>query len=130
MTDRECQNAVMKANVPPASSPRPWDVTRTMAAKARYAEALPGIQGLLEDPTIDWKHPAITTYGENMFSLRSWPVGDTFAIPMVREELYDHSLDPHEFNNKASQPELESMKAKFRTFIPQTFKKSLGGRNG
>ena len=68
------------------------------------------ISPLLDDPTTDWKHPAITTYGEIKFSLRSgqWRY---IRYPDGTEELYDHSLDPHEFNNIASQLELESTKS-------------------
>ncbi|MFK7738425.1 MAG: hypothetical protein AB8B50_20540, partial [Pirellulaceae bacterium] len=86
------------------------------------------ISPLLAEPTADWKHPAITTYDDNMFSLQSgqWRY---IRYSDGSEKLYDYSKDPHEFNNKASQPELESTKAKFRSFIPTTFTKSLGGRN-
>ena len=87
------------------------------------------LTGLLADPNLDWPHPAITTYGENKTSVRrgQWRY---IQYPDGTDELYDHSSDPHELHNLADRPELERLKIEFRQAIPDSFAKSLGGRNG
>jgi arylsulfatase A-like enzyme len=84
---------------------------------------------LLAAPDRNWTHPAVTTYGEKRFSLRSGP-WRYISYPDGQEELYDHREDPHEFTNRASDPKTESVRAKFREQIPTTWVPSLGGRNG
>jgi arylsulfatase A-like enzyme len=87
------------------------------------------ISPLLADPDATWGHPAVTTYGEGRFSLRSgrWRY---IRYPDGKEELYDHRNDPHEFRNLAKEPGSKERKASFRTLIPQKWEPSLGGRKG
>lgn len=84
---------------------------------------------LLANPDAPWDHPAITTYGEGRFSLRSGP-WRYIRYADGHEELYDHRIDPHEFDNRADDPTTESNRIKFREHIPRTWIPSLGGRNG
>ena len=84
---------------------------------------------LLADPSEDWSHPAITTYRENKFSVRSeqWRY---ICYPNGTEELYDHRSDPHEIKNLADEPDTAPVRDGFRSLIPETWVPSLGGRNG
>jgi arylsulfatase A-like enzyme len=87
------------------------------------------LRPLLENPATKWKRPAITTYGENMFSARS----DRYRYiryPDGEEEFYDHRKDPNEFTNMADDPEYKYKKEEFRQWIPVKFAPDLGGRNG
>jgi len=60
------------------------------------------IAPLLEDPSLPWKRPALTTYGENNHSLRSSRYR-YIRYQDETEELYDHLSDPNEWNNLADQ---------------------------
>ena len=87
------------------------------------------LRPLLEDPDTTWKRPAITTYGENMFSARN----ERFRYiryPDGQEELYDHNKDPNEFINLADKPDYRYIKERFKKWIPEEFAVDLGGRNG
>ncbi|MEM9658036.1 MAG: sulfatase [Planctomycetota bacterium] len=84
---------------------------------------------LLGDPEAPWPHPAITTYGEGRFSLRSGP-WRYIRYADGTEELYDHRRDPHEFDNLADRPEHENLKSSFRKSVPTDWAPSLGGRKG
>lgn len=87
------------------------------------------ISPLLDDPAAAWDHPAITTYGEGRFSLRSGP-WRYIRYPDGGEELYDHRDDPHEFDNRADDAATASQRAEFRKQIPAAWVPSLGGRKG
>ncbi|TWU29074.1 sulfatase [Novipirellula artificiosorum] len=108
-----------------------YPTLQTICGLPKTSHQLDGndISPLLADPTVDWPHPAITTYGEDRFSMRSgrWRY---IRYSDGTEELYDHSSDPHEFTNLAEKPKFQSTKARFRKLVPKTFAKSLGGRNG
>lgn len=84
---------------------------------------------LFENPAAEWNHPGITSYGEGRFSLRSgrWRY---IRYSDGHEELYDHSSDPHEFDNRAGDAATESTRAQFRKLIPALWTPSLGGRKG
>lgn len=75
------------------------------------------LRPLLESPEADWPHHAITTYRFGNHSVRTrhyryirYENGD--------EELYDHRVDPHEWNNLASLPEHTDRKARLRSLLP------------
>ncbi|MEM9481092.1 MAG: hypothetical protein AAGA58_15680, partial [Verrucomicrobiota bacterium] len=74
-------------------------------------------------------HPAITTYGEGRFSLRTtdWRY---IRYPDGREELFDHRKDPNEFTNLADDPTTEKLRADFIKELPEEWHPSLGGRKG
>lgn len=84
---------------------------------------------LLEDPDANWEAPNITSYGENIISLRS----ERFRYilyPDGTEELYDHSNDPHEWHNLAKNPEYRAVIRQLKKHLPQSFAPTLGGRKG
>ena len=64
---------------------------------------------LLKYPNLDWNHPAYTTFQPGDLTVRTehWRyIRHTDGT----EELYDHRIDPHEWQNLAKQPAQESMK--------------------
>lgn len=87
------------------------------------------LRPLLEDVTATWDRPAITTYGEQMFSARSERYR-YIRYPDGEEELYDHDNDPNEFTNLAGQAGYREVVERFRLWIPKQFAPDLGGRNG
>lgn len=83
----------------------------------------PGLDGrslvpLLRDPDQDWPHAAVTTYDVEEFSVRT---EDWRYIRYIdgSEELYDHRIDPNEWNNLASDPNFDSVKTRMAEHIPQ-----------
>jgi arylsulfatase A-like enzyme len=73
---------------------------------------------LIKDPSSAWDIPAITTFGANNHTVRSerWRYiryldGD--------EELYDHSVDPNEWENLASKPGMEKIKSELAAHLPK-----------
>ena len=110
------------------------DLYPTLMARCKLKSPQQELDGhdlspLLVDPGIDWRQPAITTYGEGRFSVRSgqWRY---IRYPNGDEELYDHRSDPHEFSNLAEEPSTESLRASFRKLVPPKWEPSLGGRKG
>lgn len=87
------------------------------------------LRSLLEDPYADWERPAITTYGEEVFSARSARFR-YIRYPDGTEELYDHDHDPHEWNNLADDPSFQAVKDRLLQWKPEDFAPSNGGRNG
>ena len=72
---------------------------------------------LLKDPEAIWPHPALTTHGKDNHSVRT----STHRYIRYRdgsEELYDLQNDPNEWNNIASQREMETLKSQLRKQIP------------
>lgn len=62
---------------------------------------------------------ALTTYGRNNHAVR------TSDYRYIRyedggEELYDHSIDPNEWNNLASDPEYKEIKERLAGYLPET----------
>ena len=73
---------------------------------------------LLENPTSAWEHPALTFWGRNNTAVR------TERYRYIRyedgsEELYDHEVDPNEWNNLAKDPATVEVRGQLRTEIPQ-----------
>ena len=63
--------------------------------------------------------PVLSTWGRGSHSLRS----ERYRYIQYRngdEELYDHTADPHEWHNLASDPELDSVKRRLAAHIPET----------
>ncbi len=87
------------------------------------------LRPLLENIDARWERPAITSYGENRWSARS----ERFRYIQYEdglEELYDHQLDPLEFQNRANDPAYADVLKRLRQWKPESFAPSLGGRNG
>jgi arylsulfatase A-like enzyme len=72
---------------------------------------------LLRDPDREWKQPALMTYGRGNHAVRSerWRY---IRYADGSEELYDHTVDPHEWRNVAGSPEWEAVKAEHRAWLP------------
>ncbi|RDV29346.1 iduronate-2-sulfatase [Alteromonas aestuariivivens] len=87
------------------------------------------LRPLLEKPRQLWARPAITTYGENVYSARDYRYR-YIQYPDGSEELYDLQLDPHEFRNLADKAEFIEVKKRLAAFKPNIWAESLGGRNG
>lgn len=68
---------------------------------------------LVSDPKGEWIHPAITTKGEGNHTLRT----ENYRYIVYSdgfEELYDHRIDPMEWNNIAKESENKPIIKKFR----------------
>ncbi|HIG29967.1 MAG TPA: iduronate-2-sulfatase [Verrucomicrobiales bacterium] len=74
---------------------------------------------LLEDPLEEWPFPAITEYKPGQFAVRSehWRY---IRYQDGTEELYDHRLDPNEWNNLASDTNFTQVKKDHAQWIPET----------
>jgi arylsulfatase A-like enzyme len=75
---------------------------------------------LLQNPKMEWNHPTLTTYQFKNHSLTDGRYRYTRYGGKANgaEELYDHSTDPLEHMNLASNPESKEIIAKFKTFLP------------
>ena len=76
------------------------------------------LRPLLDDPDTPWERPALTTYYRGNHALRSqsWSY---IRYNDGSEELYDRRRDPHEWVNRASDPELANVKADLARWIPK-----------
>jgi arylsulfatase A-like enzyme len=73
----------------------------------------------LKDSQHKRDRPAITSFGAGNFSIRSTRYRFIEYLDGSRE-LYDHSTDPHEWNNLAAKPEYNEIMAQHAAFIPKT----------
>lgn len=87
------------------------------------------LRPLLERPTSPWDRPALTTYGEGYGSVRDEQFR-YIRYPDGTEELYDHESDPYEFDNLAQDPAFNAIKQRLKSWLPQKWARSLGGRLG
>lgn len=73
---------------------------------------------LVNDPTVQWRHPAVTTHGFNNHAVRS---RDWRYIRYANgdEELYDHRDDPNEWSNLAPNPDFQERINELRSFLPE-----------
>jgi len=77
---------------------------------------------LLEDPKADWEHVAISTLGQNNHAVRDerWRY---IRYADGSEELYDHHIDPNEWNNLAAgspTPSHAKVIARLKMHLPKT----------
>lgn len=82
----------------------------------------PGLEGksllpLLKNPQSDWERPAVMTYLRGNHAVRSdrWRY---IRYADGSEELYDHSIDPHEWHNLASKDELRPVMEGLKKWLP------------
>ncbi len=80
---------------------------------------------LLDDPT-EKRQPSFMTFGEEYSSVYDGQYR-YIRYPDGTEELYDHQLDPHEWNNIAKDANRAIMD-RLATSIPEKFQEILGGR--
>ncbi len=76
------------------------------------------IQPLLEQPTVQWSYPAITTYRQNNHAVRSERYR-YIRYADGSEELYDHSVDGDEWNNLAGDADSAAIKAEHAKWLPK-----------
>lgn len=72
---------------------------------------------LIENPSLAWDHPAITSFGPGNYSIRS----TRYRFIQYRDgsqELYDLQIDPHEWNNVVDAPENAELIEQHVAFIP------------
>lgn len=86
--------------------------------------ALSGLEGeslvpLLRAPQQSRSRPALTTHGRGNHALRSerWRY---IRYQDGGEELYDHTVDPHEWSNLADKPEYAAVKKEMAVWLPTT----------
>ncbi len=74
---------------------------------------------LLKDPSQEWDYPVLTTHHPGNHAVRSerWRY---IRYANGDEELYDHSADPHEFHNVASDRKHADVIKRLAKWIPQT----------
>jgi len=83
---------------------------------------------LLEDPALEWDHPTLSTYGFGNHAV----VSDRFRyIRYVdgSEELYDHSVDPHEWTNLAGKRKFAPVIEALSQYLPAENAPDLAARN-
>jgi arylsulfatase A-like enzyme len=74
---------------------------------------------LLEEPTMDWDHPTLSTYGYKNHAV----VGRRYKYIRYEdgsEELYDLVADPNEWTNLADERSLRDVKRELATYMPAT----------
>ena len=72
---------------------------------------------LLADGDADWSEPTLTTMGFKNHSLRDSRYRYSLYADGT-EELYDHQTDPMEWQNLASDPELQAVKDRLSQYLP------------
>jgi arylsulfatase A-like enzyme len=77
------------------------------------------LKTLLENPSTEWKHAAITTYGRNNHAIKN----ERYRYIHYEdgsEELYDHENDANEWYNVAAKPEYAHVKKEMIKYLPKT----------
>ncbi|MBD3676306.1 MAG: sulfatase [Planctomycetaceae bacterium] len=76
------------------------------------------LKPLLDDPRTDWERPALTTYQQNNHAVRS----EHFRYIRYAdgsEELYDHRVDPREWNNLAGDSNYRQLMDDHAKWLPK-----------
>jgi arylsulfatase A-like enzyme len=74
---------------------------------------------LMRTPDVEWPHYAVTTYGPNNHSVRSRRYR-YIRYEDGSEELYNHEVDSHEWNNLADKAEYAEIKETLKQALPTT----------
>jgi arylsulfatase A-like enzyme len=76
------------------------------------------LKPLLENPSAEWQHAALTTHGKNNHAVRTekWRY---IRYADGSEELYDHEADPQEYKNLASDLSLSGVKRELAAHLPK-----------
>ena len=83
---------------------------------------------LMKNPDKEWRHPAITSFGPGNYAIRS----TRYRFIQYRDgsrELYDHSKDPHEWDNIADDPQNAGILAEHAAHLPVWEKEVLPGNS-
>lgn len=78
------------------------------------------IRPLIEEPSTEWNHPALTTWQGNNVAVQTERYRYIHYVDGT-EELYDHEKDLNEWTNLASNPEYASLKTKLQTYLPEKY---------
>ncbi len=72
---------------------------------------------LLDNPKLEWNYPALTTQmpGNHAVRTEDWRY---IRYANGDEELYDHRIDKHEFNNLASDPQYRAVIERMAKHLP------------
>lgn len=73
---------------------------------------------LLRDPQTAWDRPAMTTHGRGNHAVRSEHYR-YIRYADGSEELYDHRVDPMEWNNLAANPDMEIILKSHADWLPE-----------
>jgi arylsulfatase A-like enzyme len=76
------------------------------------------ITPLLNKPTAEWAHAAVSTFGPNNHAVKT----DRYRYIRYEdgsEELYDHNTDPNEWYNLANDSRYQKVKQALRIHLPQ-----------
>ncbi|MHC4994956.1 MAG: hypothetical protein ACYTGQ_07875, partial [Planctomycetota bacterium] len=77
------------------------------------------VKPLLDNPTVYWPYPAVTTYQRNNHAVRSRHFR-YIRYADGSEELYDHRDDPDEHFNLAHDPAHRQTMSTLAHFLPTT----------
>jgi len=86
------------------------------------------LEPLLKDPAAEWPHLARTSFGPKNVAIRS----ERYRYIRYNdstEEFYDHSTDPHEWNNLIKQPRFANQIKQHRDALPTNYHPLLGARS-
>ncbi len=75
-------------------------------------------KALLANPSAEWSHPGITTFGRDNHAIRTekWRY---IRYANGDEELYDEQADPYEWTNLATKPEYAKTKSELAKWLPK-----------
>jgi arylsulfatase A-like enzyme len=78
----------------------------------------PSLMPLLKDPAAAWAHVAVCSHGRGNHAAidAQWRY---IRYADGSEELYDHQADPHEWTNRAADPELRPIKTRLAQHLPK-----------
>ena len=86
-----------------------WDIPNHLEGRT--------LRPLIEDQMTNWDHFALSTYGYKNHAIRD----DRYRYIRYSdgsEELYDHNIDPNEWNNLASNQSYFEVKSRLASFLP------------
>lgn len=83
---------------------------------------------LLNNPAADWPHIALSSFGKGNFAVRSQRYRYIQYLD-GSEELYDHQVDPHEWNNLAKDANALAILEAHRKHIPEKQADVLPGKS-
>ena len=115
--NRLCSQPVDYMNIYPTLI----DLCDLPSPKNPRGQRLEGIsmRPLLTNPDESWARPALTTHGRNNHALRSQNYR-YIRYADGGEELYDHRVDPMEFNNLASRAKMQAVKNEMAKWFPSS----------